>query len=271
MAIITISRGSATGGLLLAEGLSKTLNYKLVRREDILQGTAKFGVEAAKLEKFLFGPPTFSNDFKQDIRNYIAFFQAALCEYIQKDDVIYLGNVGHMLLRDIECILRIRLIAPLEFRIRMLTDRGQMNREEAAAYIEKIDAQRRAWTLFLYGVDCLNPALYDLTINLENMNIDTAVNIAATAAKHKRLTETVQCFESFDNMLLASRTRAELAADPRLASFELEVEADASFATVSLEGKLPSDLIDHAVAVVGNIPGVNKVDTGGIENIEPIG
>lgn len=269
MAIITISRGSATGGLLLAEGLSKTLNYKLVRREDILQGTAKFGIAAAKLEKFLFGPPTFSDDFKHDIRNYIAFFQAALCEYIQEDDVIYLGNVGHLLLRDIACVLRIRLIAPPEFRIKKLIEREQMTAEQASAYIDKIDAQRRAWTLFLYGVDWLDPALYDLTLNLESMNIDTAVEIAATAAKHKRLSETVQCFESFDNILLASRTRAELAADPRMASFEIEVEADATTATVYLEGNLPSDLTGHAVHIVGNIPGVNNVDTGRIVNIEP--
>ena len=51
MAIVTISRGSATGGMFLAEGLAKTLGYQLVRREEILEGTVKFGVAAAKLEK----------------------------------------------------------------------------------------------------------------------------------------------------------------------------------------------------------------------------
>jgi cytidylate kinase len=270
MAIITISRGSATGGLLLAEGLSKTLNYKIVRREDILQGTARFGVAAAKLEKFLFGPPTFSDDFKHDIRNYLAFFQAALCEYIQKDDVIYLGNVGHMLLRDIACVLSIRLIAPPEFRIEKLVERGKMTREQASAYIDKIDAQRRAWTLLLYGVDWLNPSLYDLTINLESMNIDNAVEIAATAAKNKKLSETDQCFKSIDNMLLSTKIRAELAADSRIAPSEIEVEADAVSATVFLEGKLPSDLFTLAVDIAGNIPGVKRVDTGRLEEIEPL-
>lgn len=270
MAIITISRGSATGGLLLAEGLSKALNYKVVRREDILQGTARFGVEAAKLEKFLFGPPTFSDDFKHDIRNYIAFFQAALCEYVQKEDVIYLGNVGHMLLRDIACVLRLRLIAPPEFRIKMLVEREKMTREQASAYIDKIDAQRRAWTLLLYGVDWLDPALYDLTLNLEGMSIDTAVDIAATAANHKRLSETDQCLVSFDNMLLASRTRAELAADFRLSPSAIEVEANAASATVFLEGKLPSGLVDPAVEIAQNISGVERVDTSRLEKTEPV-
>ena len=269
MAIITISRGSATGGQLLAEGLAKTLNYKLVKREDILEGTAKSGVEAAKLEKFLFGPPTFSDDFKQDIRNYIAFFQAALCEYIQMQDVIYLGNVGHLLLRDISQVLTIRLIAPLEFRIRMLIEREKMTREEASTYIEKIDAQRRAWTLFLYGVDWLNPILYDLTLNLENMNIDAAVEIAATAARQKKYAETDQNKQTMENMLLATRTRAELLADPSLALSDIEVEADATTATVYLDGKLPADLTRHAVDIAENIPGVNNIDTFRIVNVKP--
>jgi len=271
MAIITISRGSATGGLLLAEGLSEALNYKVVKREDILQGTARFGVAAAKLEKFLFGPPTFSDDFKRDIRNYIAFFQAALCEYIQKEDVIYLGNVGHMLLRNMACVLRVRLIAPKEFRIKMLVERKQMTSEQASAYIDKIDAQRRAWTLLLYGVDWLNPSLYDLTLNLESMDIDTAVDVAATAARHKRLSETEQCMVSFENMLLASRTQAELAADPRTGPADIEVEADAASATVFLKGKLPSDIFEASVDIARNISEVENVDTSLLEIIEPAG
>lgn len=268
MAIVTISRGSATGGLMLAEGLSKALNYKLVRREDILQGTARFGVAAAKLEKFLFGPPTYSNDFKHDIRNYIAFFQAALCEYIQNQDVIYLGNVGHMMLRNVACVLRIRLIAPQEFRIKMLVERKQMTNEEASAYIDKVDAQRRAWTLFLYGVDWLNPSLYDLTLNLENMDIATAVDIAATAARHKKLTETDHCFQAMDNMILASKTRAELAADPRTAPADIEVEANAASSTVYIKGKLPADLFNPVLDVAQNTSGVQRVDTGQLVSIK---
>src|SRR4030042_4086105 len=120
MAIVTISRGSATGGLLLAEGLSKTLGYHLVSREEIVRGTAKFGVVESNLERFMSGPPTFSEDFKHELRCYLSFIQEALCEWAQKDNVVYLGNVGHLLLRGIFHVLRIRLIAPLEFRIQLL-------------------------------------------------------------------------------------------------------------------------------------------------------
>lgn len=269
MSIITISRGSSTGGSMLAEGLSKALDYKLVRREDILQGTARFGVAAAKLEKFLFGPPTYSSDYKRDIRNYIAFFQAALYDYVQEQDVVYLGNVGHMMLREVACVLRIRLIAPRGFRIRMLVERKQMTHEESAAYIDKVDAQRRAWTLLLYGVDWLDPSLYDLTLNLESMNIDAAVEIAATAARYRKLAETEQCISALNNMALASRARAELAADSRTSLSDVEVDADAASSTIYLKGRLSPDLFDAVSEVAHSVHGVDRVVTSDVERIEP--
>lgn len=269
MSIVTISRGSSTGGSMLAEGLSKALNYKLVRREDILQGTARFGVAAAKLEKFLFGPPTYSSDYKRDIKNYIAFFQAALYDYVQEEDAIYLGNVGHMMLRDVACVLRVRLIAPRVFRIRMLVERKQMTQEEAAAYIDRVDAQRRAWTLLLYGVDWLDPSLYDLTLNLESMNIDAAVDIAATAARHRKLAETEQCVCALNNIALASRARAELAADPRTALSDVEVEADAASATIYLKGRLSPEDLDSVSDVAHGVPDVLQVVTSDVERVEP--
>jgi cytidylate kinase len=267
MSIITISRGSSTGGSMLAEGLSRVLNYKLVRREDILQGTARFGVAAAKLEKFLFGPPTYSSDYKRDIRNYIAFFQAALYDYVQGQDVIYLGNVGHMMLKDVACVLRIRLIAPRLTRIGMLVERKQMTQEEAAAYIDKVDAQRRAWTLLLYGVDWLDPSLYDLTLNLESMNIDAAVDIAATAARHRKLAETERCVCALNDMALASRARAELAADPRTSLSDVEVEADAASSTIYLKGRVSPEVLDSISDVTHGIAQVQRVVTSDVERI----
>ena len=69
MAIVTISRGSASGGLLLAKGLAKKLGYDLITREEIIRGGAsKFGVVEAKLEKAIVGPPVFSEEFKQDVQ-----------------------------------------------------------------------------------------------------------------------------------------------------------------------------------------------------------
>ena len=260
MAIVTISRGSASGGLLLAQGLGKKLGYQVVSREEIIQEAAKFGVAEAKLRKALMDPPTFSEEFKQDRRRYLIFVQQALCECAKNDNIIYLGNTGHLLLRGISHVLRIRLSAPSSFRIRMLIEREKMTQEQAAAYIEKVDAQRRAWTLLLYGVDWLNPDLYDLTINLENLDLGCAVQIAALAAKCREFAATNESQKAMNDLCLAASVKAALAADPVTASAEVEMQADSASGTIFLGEKAwPEDLRDAVVERAKKVPLVNKV------------
>ncbi len=88
--------------------------------------------------------------------------------------MIYHGLAGHLLFGTGPHILRTRIIAPLAFRIAQVQDRLQCNREEAVAYIEKMDEDRRKWTQLLYGVDWEDASLYDVVVNLEQMNIEEA-------------------------------------------------------------------------------------------------
>ncbi len=260
MAIITISRGSATGGRLLAEGLAKALNFHIVSREEIIQCAAQFGVPESKLDKALHDPPTFSEDVKQDRRRYLIFIQDALCEWARSDNVIYHGNAGHLLLRGIAHLFRIRLIAPLPFRVQKIVERTHMPEAQAVSYIEKIDAQRRAWNLLLYGVDWLNPSLYDLTINLENMNVDAAVEIAAAGVKRREFAITDASRKAMNDLALSTRIKATLAADPLTASIDTEVHADSVSGVVSLDAKVGSEkLLDAVLEIAKKIPGVSRV------------
>jgi cytidylate kinase len=251
--------------VFVAEGLAKTLKYHLVSREEMLQETAKYGVAKPVLDRFLLGPPTFSDEFKHELRQNLSFVQAAICEWAQRDNVIFLGNVDHLLLKGVSHVLRIRLIAPMEFRIRIAVDRGEIEREQAAAYIEKADAQRRAWILFLYGVDSLNPNLYDLTINLENMDVESAVEIAAAASRCQKFSPTALSRKAMEDLLLASRVKAALASEPLVAPLEINVQADSSSASVLLAGKLPSSLIEPVVDIASKTPGVAKVNKSLLE------
>jgi cytidylate kinase len=265
MAIVTISRGSASGGFLLAEGLAKRLGYGVITREEIIRGAAKFEGVEAKLEKALLGPPVFSEDFKQDVKRYLIFYQEALCDRAQNDNLVYLGHAGHLLLRGITHVLRIRLIAPPSYRIRTLIEREAMTEEQAVAQIEQVDAQRRAWTLLLYGVDWLSPTLYDLTINLEAMSIESAVEIAASAVNCREFAATEQSRKGVKDLLLESRVKAALASDLITASVEIDVYADSLSGMVFLKGEVhPSSTIDEVIRIAGAVPGATKVDGSGL-------
>jgi cytidylate kinase len=265
MAIVTISRGSASGGLLLAQGLAERLGYQFISREEIIKGASKFGVTEAYLEKALLRPPEFSEDFKHNIKTYLTFVQEALCERAEKDNIIYLGHAAHLLLRGISHVLRIRLIASHGYRTRTLVERDGITEEEAAAYIDQVDAQRRAWTLLLYGVDWLSPSHYDLTINLETLNIESAIEIAAAAVNRPEFTTTDQSRKAVKDLLLESRVRAALTQDAIEGSADIQVLADSVSGRVLLKGEVKtSAMMDEMVRVAGEVAGAEKVDGSGL-------
>ena len=259
MAIVTISRGSGSGGVLLAERLAEELGYEVVTREDIIREAADFGAPEEKLQEALLNPPGFWDRFKHERRCYLAFVQAALCARAQRDRIIYHGNAGHLLLSGVSHVLCVRISAPKPFRVQMLMERQRMGRDEALAYVEKADQGREQWTRFLYGVDWLDPNLYDLTINLRTLDIAGAAAMVAAAVQNPRLETTEASRKAMADLVLASRVRAALAANAETASAEVDVRADDG--VVYLKGKLrPASMVNSTVDLAAGVEGVRRVD-----------
>jgi cytidylate kinase len=256
--IITISRGSATGGRALARGLAERLGYAPVSREDIIESASKFGVSEGELQEALLKPVRLRDRFGHARRRYLAFVQEALCERAKDDCIIYHGNAGHLLLRGVSHVVCVRLIAPAAHRIAVEMEREHLSREEATARIAAMDRQRKEWTRFLYGVDWLDPSLYDLTINLQTLALDGAVELVAAAAQRPEFQATDASRRAMADLLLASRVRAALAADKTTAAAEVEVRAEGE--VVYLKGRVrPASVVEPILRVAAGVPGVREV------------
>jgi cytidylate kinase len=264
MAVVTISRGSASGGLLLAQTLGEKLGYEIVSREDVIREAARFGASEERLQEALLKPPTFWDRFKHERRRYLTFVQAALCERAQEDRIIYHGNAGHLLICGVPDVLRVRLIAPMSYRIRMVMERRDLGRSEAIRYIEDADRRRRDWTRFLYGKDWLDPILYDLVINLERMTVDSAAEVVAAALRQPAFQPTEASRKARADLVLASRVRAALAANEDTGSVEVKIEADDG--VVSIRGRVrPAGVVESVLRVAGEVEGVRRVDRRDLE------
>lgn len=259
MAIITVSRGSASGGKMLAEGLADRLGYHVVGREDIAHNAAAYGVDEDELQQAAFKAPGFWDRFGLARRRYLAFFQAALCESVAADRIVFHGVAGHLLLPDISHVLSVRLIAPIPFRVRMLQKRDGMSREDALAYIERMDAERDQWAHFLFGVQALDPNLYDLAVNIRTLDVESAVSVVATAIDSGRFNPTSESLRALADITLESRVRAALAADEHTAAAEITVRADGS--RIVLRGRVrPASLIEEILEITEEVEGVSEVD-----------
>ena len=258
MAIITISRGSYSGGKKLAESVGEALNYKIVSREVLLKGAKKYNVSEDSLVEALKTPPKFWDRFKHERRLYIALIRAALYDEIEDNNIVYHGYAGQFLLTGLFQLIKVRVIAPFEYRMKMLMESNKMNENRALRYIQKMDEERIRWTKFLYGVDWKDATLYDLVINLENIEIDCASNIIQNLAvsKNNKLTESHR--QAFLDQKLVSHIHAALALNTATAAAEMEITADDG--EVHLFGTVQNELmVEKVLREVGKVPGVKNV------------
>jgi cytidylate kinase len=259
MSVITISRGSFSGGKILAECLATKLAYRCIDRDVIVERAAAQGVSQEELRDALEKPPSFLERFRHKRYKYLALVQASLAEEVRTGRAVYHGLAGHLLLGGGRHILRTRIIAPLERRIRMVEDRLKFGRSDAIAYIQKMDDQRRRWTSFLYGVDWGDPSLYDLVLNLEHMTYETACEIISAAARRRCFEFTPACERALEELALSSRVKAALAIDSSTEALEFEVTA--SSGVVSIKGKVSSlEQFAEVERVAKSVRGVTALD-----------
>ena len=260
MSVVTISRGTFSGGKRLAECLAGHLGYRCVDRDVIVERAAARGVSQEELRVALDKPPGFLERFSHKRYLYLALIQAALTEEMRGGEVVYHGHCGHLLLKGGGPVLRVRVIAPLEYRISMAQDRLRLSRNEAITYISNIDSDRKKWARYLYGVDWCDPSLYDLIINLEHIDIEAACDVLASTVKHQKCFHfDATCQTAMDDLARASRIKAELALNPGTSNLELDVLCEEGDARV--KGKLyDADQIEQIERIAKEVEGVFSVN-----------
>lgn len=266
MPIVTVSRGTMSGGKALAECLAATLGCSCIAREVLVEGAAKLGVSEEFLRERLERAPGLWERLTAERRTYALATQAALAEQVARGEAVYHGLAGHLLLREIPQVLRVRLIAPVEVRVKALMEQRGMTREDAERFITEVDSHRVKWTRLMYNADIEDPRLYDLVLNLEKISIESGCDVVLAMARRPEFTIDDAARARLGDFVLTCRVRLALAIQPATRGLELEVTARSG--VVTLAGKVPKpDMLTHASdrwmkelrEVVEGVTGVKRV------------
>jgi cytidylate kinase len=258
MPIITISRGTFSGGKELAECLAQRLGYPCISREVLVEAGEQYGASEAALSTALSQAPGLFDRLKRDRDHYLAYIRAVLCRHALQGNFIYHGYAGHHLLAGIRHLLRVRVVANLSYRIDAAMKRLDMTSRQAEAHIRKVDDERRKWTRFLYGVAWEDPANYDVVLNLEYLGIAGACAAVVGLSELEQFQPTPESRRTLANLGLQSSVLAALARDQRTRDSDFRVRADAGVVTVEGVVKLPG-IVDSVREVVSGVDGVSQV------------
>jgi cytidylate kinase len=226
MQIICISRFSYGYGKDLAERLADKLGYQSIAREELVDKATASGIPVGKLETAIVKRQLFSEELGIEIDRFKAFMTHSLCEQALKGGIVYHGRGGHLVLPGLIHVLRIRAIANLEDRIRMVMQRMNFTRKQAKRYIEEVDEDRRKYSRFLYNVDCDDPSHYDIVINAAHLAVDNSASALIHMAQLPEFQLTPALNQKIHDLLLESKCRLAIYEDERTRGVKVTVSAE---------------------------------------------
>ena len=258
MAIITISRGSYSKGKEVAEKVAQRLGYECVSREILLEASGQFDIPEIKLVRALHDAPSFLDRFTQGKERYLAYIESVLLERVKKDNVVYHGLAGHFFLKDIPHVLKVRVIADIEDRVRIEMEREKISRDEALSILRKDDYERRQWSLKLYGIDTWDPSLYDIVLHIRKIAVDHAVDIICRTAVLDQFKTTPEYQKVLSDMALAAHVKAALV--NTLPGVRVTAEGGVVYVEAGAHESKHSRMAAEIKAMAMKVPGVQDVN-----------
>lgn len=257
MAIITISRGSYSKGKEVAEKVAARLGYECTSREILLEASGSFNIPEIKLVRALHDAPSVLERFTYGKERYLTFFEAAFLNHMQRDDIVYHGLAGHFYLKGVRHVLKVRILADTEDRIRLEMEREGISRDEALYVLKKDDHERRQWSLRLFGVDTWDANLYDLVIHIHKITVEDAVDMICRTAGLDQFRTTPESQNVMENLVLAARVRAQLI--DACPSVRVRVADRVAYVDTQAGPTVAEQLAEELKAMAEKVPGVKEV------------
>jgi len=119
-----------------------------------------------------------------DVNDYFHRLSETVLSLARQGSCVFVGRGCDMLLPS-RIGFRVRLVAPLDQRLRHLTSALDISDSEARAELARLEAERREFLLRHYRADANDPTRHDLVLNLGRWRLEDAVE-AILAARATR-------------------------------------------------------------------------------------
>lgn len=257
MAVITISRQMGTLGDQIAEAVAEALRYNYVDKVKISDALAEQGLPASDFEKFDEKKPTIWQSLSNQKKKLTHLLRATVYDFARSGNVIILGRGGQALLKQIPGTLHVRIVAPLEIRIRRLMDQRDYDEKQAERIILHNDHESSGFIRAFFDIDWDDTDMYDLLLNTRAMTVQTAASLiisAITAREFKQSSEKVE--KNLEDMALAQKSKGVLVGIPHIDLTSVKVKQG----VVVLTGFARSiESINECKSIISQIKGVKEV------------
>ena len=265
MPIIIFSSDVYQNGEQIAKKTAESLGYRYVDREILKSVAEKYHIPEVRLIKALDELPSFFSMSSKKWKQYLAYIQEAVMGELLDDNVVTHGMAAHLYVRGVSHVLKVRILMDHDERVKQMAHQEKIAFEKAKKIIRHQEKHRKRWSLDGFQLDEADPSLYDILVNISQIDPEEAVGMISAATGYRKFKPMTYSFKCMQNRELASRVRAAL-----LKCFS-DVKVQARDGAVVVEIKaLKREKQKKAKAIkelTKNISGVNSVEIHLINDI----
>jgi cytidylate kinase len=201
--LITISRQFAAGGSQVASLVAETLGWRLVDNDLVDRVAERAGVSREEVAALEERAPTFierlarltalelpelflptAEAIQEFGEGHLVKITRALVEELAAEGrCVVVGRASAAVLARAADTLHVRLVAPLEFRVRIATQRLGVAPADAPRIVEERDANRARYHREYYDRDSSDPVHYDMVLNTGRLGFEGAAQVIVARAR----------------------------------------------------------------------------------------
>lgn len=270
MTVIVMTREMGTLGKDVALQLSVEMGLGLIHHQLAEQDIAKrLSIDAGDVHRFLEGSPSLLDRWKIDENRLSQYTREEILKLAQKGNVLIRGWGATYLLEDVPHVIRVRVCAPMDFRIKNMMERLQISDPAVAQReIERNDAAHTRVMHHFFDRDWQNPLYYHLVLNTGCLPVSACVDQVRLLADNPAFRQTEQSRNVLADKLIENQIRVAFEEDEKYGLGGRSIDVTVVSGKVTLSGitGMTSD-IRAAEKIARQVKGVTSVENE-IVNLE---
>ena len=261
MPLITISQDYGSHGYYVAQKVAQELQLALYDDETLREEALKIGVNTENLGAMKEQVPGLFDrllSVKPDV--YLEVLQGVVYHVSSTNKGVIVGHGSQVLLKDFGCALHVRIITPVEKRIRYFIEEKGLEKDLARKIVLSKDEEFKRFFRYAFNMDINDPLLYDLVINTDKVGIESAISHIIELAKSNEIVEcNINALKIMKSRALEKKIHAKLIQNGVVMTgikVEVTEQGDAHVHGVINE----ADEREKIIEIVGSISDLNKIE-----------
>jgi hypothetical protein len=126
-------------------------------------------------------PSTSPSTMMMTSADYRAIIEQVVGNLAELGSCVIVGHAGQAILKNSPAVFKVLVSGSAERRARRIAEELGLSEKDAATHIKNSDHQRIEFFKHVYGMDWLDSSHYDMTVNTDDIDVETGVSMVMTA------------------------------------------------------------------------------------------